>query len=143
MEINCKKLSCNATIPRRVTTGSAGFDLYASESVQIHSGQTKAVKTDISLVYPEGYYGLICGRSGFAKKYAVFAFNGVCDSDYTGDIQVILHNTSANNFAVNCGDRIAQILILPNAISTINEVSTIKRITERSNKGFGSSGKHD
>jgi len=100
----------------------------------------KLVKTNISISIPEGYYGRIAPRSGLAYKNGIDVLAGVIDSDYRGDIGVILFNSDHNlDFPVNVGDRIAQIII--EKCHSVNwETVENLEASVRSEKGFGSSG---
>ncbi len=112
MNIQIKKLSDKAKIPTQGSKYAAGYDLYAAEEVLVNTMGRKLVKTNISISIPEGYYGRIAPRSGLAYKNGIDVLAGVIDSDYRGDIGVILFNTDHNlDFEVNVGDRIAQIII--------------------------------
>lgn len=141
----CKRLSSTAIIPTKGSPGAAGFDLYADEDVcfgPIYSGESPhaLVSTGISVQIPRGWYGRIAPRSGLAVKYGMDVLAGVIDSDYTGEIKVILHCTK--NLLVNLkkGERIAQLIIEKCGEWNIMEVSELEN-TERGDGGFGSTGK--
>ena len=104
-------LGSDAKLPTRGSSGSAGYDLYAAESVTILAGTRALIKTNVCMAIPPTYYGRIADRSGLAYKNGITVLGGVIDSDYRGEIGVILHNTdSKNNFTCTAGDRIAQII---------------------------------
>jgi deoxyuridine 5'-triphosphate nucleotidohydrolase len=113
MYIIVKKLSDEATIPTRATGGSAGYDLYAHSSGEIKARTHGIVDTKIAMLIPKNNCGLIWPRSGFSAKHGIETGAGVIDSDYTGEIKVILHNHSDTIFKYEQGMRIAQILIQP------------------------------
>ena len=140
MNIYFKKLTDQAKVPTQGTKYAAGYDLYAAEDVLVNTMGRKLVKTNISISIPEGYYGRIAPRSGLAYKNGIDVLAGVIDSDYRGDIGVILFNTDSNlDFLVNVGDRIAQIII--EKCHSIDWVETDNLdSSERSGKGFGSTG---
>ena len=140
MNIQIKKLSDQAKIPTQGSKYAAGYDLYAAEEVLVNTMGRKLVKTNISISIPEGYYGRIAPRSGLAYKNGIDVLAGVIDSDYRGDIGVILFNTDHNlDFQVNVGDRIAQIII--EKCHSVNwETVENLEASVRSEKGFGSSG---
>ena len=140
LEINVKKLSENATIPTQGTKFAAGYDLYAAEDEVVFCGTRKLIKTNISMEITPGYYGRIAPRSGLAYKSGIDILAGVIDSDYRGDIGVILYNTDANvDFQVLVGDKIAQIIIEPCA--SVNFVKTNDLTsTKRGEGGYGHSG---
>lgn len=140
MNIQIKKLSDKAKIPSQGSKYAAGYDLYAAEEVLVNTLGRKLVKTNISISIPEGYYGRIAPRSGLAYKNGIDVLAGVIDSDYRGDIGVILFNTDSNlDFLVNVGDRIAQIIIEKCHSVNWETVETLDS-TVRSEGGFGSSG---
>lgn len=140
MNIQIKKLSDKAKIPSQASKSAAGYDLYAAEEVLVNTIGRKLVKTNISISIPEGYYGRIAPRSGLAYKNGIDVLAGVIDSDYRGDIGVILFNTDSNlDFLVNVGDRIAQIIIEKCHSVNWETVETLDS-TVRSEGGFGSSG---
>jgi dUTP pyrophosphatase len=140
MNIQIKKLSDKAKIPSQGSKYAAGYDLYAAEEVLVNTMGRKLVKTNISIAIPEGYYGRIAPRSGLAYKNGIDVLAGVIDSDYRGDIGVILLNTDHNlDFEVNVGDRIAQIIIEKCHSVNWETVETLDA-TVRSEGGFGSSG---
>lgn len=134
-----------ALLPVYSSAGAAGADLKSAEDVVVPAGKSVLVKTGIKLVIPTGYVGLIHPRSGLALKHGITVLNtpGTIDSDYRGEIGVILHNTSDQDFSVAVGDRIAQIVFqqyLEAAVywagSDMPDVSE----TERGEGGFGSTG---
>jgi dUTP pyrophosphatase len=140
LQINVKKLSENATIPTQGTTFAAGYDLYAAEDAVVVCGTRKLIKTNISMEISPGYYGRIAPRSGLAYKNGIDVLAGVIDSDYRGDIGVILYNTDKNiDFTVKKGDRIAQIIFEACYIATLNNVENLDN-TLRQAGGFGSTG---
>ena len=126
----------------------AGWDLYASEACVIPPKERRVIKTGISLAIPEGYVGLIWPRSGLAVKKGVDVLAGVVDAGYRGEVMVCLLNTQyfcdisgqEDHIDINVGDRIAQILFQRVPHFKLIEVDDLKD-TERSESGFGSSGK--
>ncbi len=141
LQINVKKLSENAIIPTQGTSFAAGYDLYAAEDAVVVCGTRKLIKTNISMEITPGYYGRIAPRSGLAYKNGIDVLAGVIDSDYRGDIGVILYNTDKNiDFTVKKGDRIAQIIFEACYTATLNNVDNLDN-TLRQAGGFGSTGK--
>lgn len=131
--------------PNWETAGSAGFDLRASENGSIGSGEYKVVPTGLFFDLPENFEMQIRPRSGLAAKKGVTVLNspGTIDSDYTGEIKVILINHGKNTFDIAKGDRIAQAVIATvtaKNIIQLNKVSKIEKDTERGTGGFGSTG---
>lgn len=140
LEINVKKLSENAIIPTQGTKFAAGYDLYAAEDSVVVCGTRKLIKTNISMEITPGYYGRIAPRSGLAYKSGIDVLAGVIDSDYRGDIGVILYNTDKNiNFEIKKGDRIAQIIFEACYSATLNTVENLDN-TLRQAGGYGSTG---
>jgi dUTP pyrophosphatase len=140
LQINVKKLSDNATIPTKGTNLAAGYDLYAVEDAVVVCGTRKLVKTNISMEITPGYYGRIAPRSGLAYKSGIDVLAGVIDSDYRGDIGVIIYNTDKNiDFTIKKGDRIAQIIFEACYTATLNNVENLDN-TLRQSGGFGSTG---
>ncbi len=143
MKVKIKKLDERAALPTYGTEYSAGADLYAllDEKTEIISGQTALIHTGISVEIPEGYCGLIFARSGLASKRGLAPANkvGVIDADYRGEVMVALHNHSDKTQSVECGERIAQLTIVP-FLKADFELSVELSDTERGSGGFGSTG---
>ena len=130
-----------ALIPKYSTDGAAGADLRAAEDVIIPAGERRLVNTGIKVIIPDGYVGLIHPRSGLALKTGITVLNtpGTIDSDYRGDIGVILYNSSDKDYAVVVGDRIAQIVF--QEYVKVNFIrSEVSEDTDRGSGGFGSTG---
>ena len=89
---------------------SAGYDLFANETVKVFAGSRSLVTLNLRMVIPRGYFGRISPRSDFALNQDIIAFSGTIDSGYTGIIYVLLFNFSTNNFLVEKGNRIAQMI---------------------------------
>lgn len=143
MKICVKKLDARAVIPTYGTEYAAGADLYAciDEAVTIKAGQTVLIPTGLSVEIPAGYAGFIYARSGLASKKGLAPANkvGVIDSDYRGQIMVALHNHSDVDGVVECGERIAQMVIAPYLSAEFEEVDELSQ-TVRGAGGFGSTG---
>jgi len=144
MEIKVKFLENNKIkkLPLYATTGSAGMDLYACDDYTINPQDVVLIKTGIALEIPSGYELQIRSRSGLALKNKVFVLNapGTIDSDYRGEIGIILCNLSSEPFKINEGDRVAQGVVAKYETANLNIVDHIGS-TERSEGGFGSTGK--
>lgn len=134
----------NHRLPEYATPGSAGMDLKANidEPFVLKPLERKIVPTGLFIALPDGYSADIQPRSGLAAKYGVTVANspGLCDPDYRGEIKVILINLSNENFVVNPGERIAQLVIRHFEKVEWNEVATLDK-TERGEGGFGHTGK--
>ena len=129
-------------LPGYETSGSTGVDLRSSEEVLLLPGERAIVPTGIKIEIPEGYEAQIRPRSGIALKNGVTLLNspGTVDSDYRGEIKVIMINHGSDPFTVSAGDRIAQLVFAP--VIRVSWVEDEKLSpTERGEGGFGSSGK--
>jgi dUTP pyrophosphatase len=141
MIVKIKKLSDNAKTPEYATSGSAGVDLCSAISTTIEPGKIALVKTNISVEMPPNIEAQIRSRSGLAFKNGIFVLNapGTIDSDYRGDVGVILANFSDKAFNINVGDRIAQMVfakVIKPEFSESSDLST----TSRGEGGFGHTG---
>lgn len=144
-KIKYKKLNELAITPCRGTEYSAGYDLYSpsKEDITIEPGCKVLIKTDITMEIPVGYYGRVAPRSSLAHKHFIDVGAGVIDSDYRGNIGVILFNFGKTSYTVKYGDRIAQLIItriICPELEEVNELNELKT-TERGDGGFGSTGK--
>lgn len=141
--IKIKKLSDTATIPQYATSGAAGLDLVANieNDIVLAPGARKAIPTGIAISLPIGYEAQVRPRSGLALKNGITVLNspGTIDSDYRGEVCVILANLSDVDFIVSHGMRIAQMVIARHETITWQEVSSLED-TERGSGGFGSTG---
>jgi len=145
--MNIKKLSDKAVIPTKGSRGAAGYDLYAIESHELKPGESKAFKTGLAMAIPENYYGRIAPRSGLAAKHGIDVLAGVIDSDYTGEILVLLvnHGNESVKLPLVKDDKetaIAQIIFESHHTTTFNEVDEIT-VTQRGSGGFGSTDKRE
>ena len=140
MFIALKKLSDNAVIPKFSTPGSAGFDLYSTERVEVMPNRIAMVPTGLSVEFDPDYALLILPRSGLAAKGLGIANSpGLIDSDYRGEIKVLLYTMMDKSFIIEQGDRVAQGLL----IAVTHPLFTLKTelsSTERGTGGFGSTG---
>lgn len=138
--IGFKKLSVYAFLPSRGSPKSAGLDLRSAYQVVIPKHGKNLVLTDLAVQLPENCYGRIASRSGLALINFIQVAGGVIDEDYTGNVGVILYNHSDDDYIVQVGDKIAQLICEVIKYPDVYEVSNIKE-TERNSKGFGSTGK--
>ncbi len=142
--LKVKKLHINAQIPKRATEGSAGYDLCArlDSAVIIKKGCIEKIPTGIAVALQNGTAGFIFGRSGLGIKHGISPANavGVIDSDYRGEIIVGLINNGSEDFTINDGERIAQLIVMPIQTPEIELVEELES-TERGSGGFGSTGK--
>jgi dUTP pyrophosphatase len=128
------------SLPEYSSTGAAGADLRASEAVTIASGGRAAVPTAVRLQIPPGHVGLVWPRSGLAVRHGIDTLAGVIDSDYRGEVRVVLVNHGDEPFRIERGDRIAQLLVQRVERATFTAVPSIDD-TDRGEGGFGSSGR--
>lgn len=128
-------------MPSYATDGAAGMDLRASEEMELPPGGRSAVRTGICIEIPCGWEGQVRPRSGLALKHGVTLLNspGTIDSDYRGEIRVILVNFGQEIFSIKKGDRIAQIIFSPHGRAELRETEEISD-TKRASGGFGSTG---
>tara|TARA_B100001029_G_C15057505_1_gene455576 strand:- start:2356 stop:2796 length:441 start_codon:yes stop_codon:yes gene_type:complete len=142
-KILIKRLSKEVLLPKYETSGSSGMDVSAfiQASVDIDPGNTAIIPTGIALSIPEGFEVQIRPRSGLAAKEKITVLNtpGTIDSDYRGEIKVILINLSHKKFKVERGLRIAQMVVCPIIKAQLKEVENLK-YTIRGDGGFGSTG---
>lgn len=125
----------------RATEGSAGYDLRAFYGCVIEPSETLAVDTGVHVAIPEGYVGMVCSRSGLAAKHGVHVLNapGIIDSDYRGEIMVLLRNSGHSTHFIKEGDRIAQLVIVPCITPKVEYVESLPATT-RGAGGLGSTG---
>lgn len=134
----------NNELPKYETPGAAGLDLKSTIDYILNPGEFKMIPTNIHIKLPEGYEAQVRPRSGLAAKYGISVCNtpGTVDSDYTGQIGIILINHGADQFVIKEGDRIAQMVI--NKVEQLNwiPVDNLEALgeTERGQNGFGSTG---
>ena len=139
-----KKLDPNVEIPVYKTSGSSGVDLMANlnEKITLKSGESCIVPTGLSICLPKDCEVQIRPRSGLAAKSQITVLNtpGTVDSDYRGELKIILFNHGKNEFIINNKDRIAQMVLMPILKFDFQEVDDLDN-SERGSGGFGSTGK--
>jgi dUTP pyrophosphatase len=144
--VRIRKKDPAVILPRYETGGAAGMDLRAflgdGEEVIIPPLGRAKIPTGLFMEIPAGFEGQVRPRSGLADRHGVTLLNspGTVDSDYRGEIQVILINLGSADFTVKNGDRIAQLVIAPVIQAEIHETSGLLSETERGGGGFGSTG---
>lgn len=138
--LEVKRLSENATLPRRATAGAAGFDLYSATDAVVPARGRTLIPTDISVRLPPNCYARIAARSSLALHHGIDVGAGVVDADYRGSIGIVLFNHTDVPFVVSKGDRVAQMvlehILTPEAI----EVEDLGH-TARGSSGYGSTGR--
>ena len=144
VRILVKKFDKNIKLPTYKTSGSSGMDLvaYVKNKMTIKPGKTAIISTGISLAIPNNYEIQIRPRSGLAAKKGISVLNtpGTIDSDYRGEIKVILINLGKKIFVIKSGDRIAQMILCPVSKAKLKEVTKLPKTT-RGKGGFGSTGR--
>jgi len=138
IRLRLKKKHPGIPTPRYATDGAAGLDLCADKICVLQPGQILRVPTGIHAEIPDGYEGQVRPRSGLASQ-GIVAILGTIDSDYRGEIHVILENRRREPFVVYPGDRIAQLVIAPVARVVVDVVEDLSE-TARGEGGFGSTG---
>ena len=144
VKILINKLKKGVKLPSYKTSGSSGMDLmaYIKKKISIKPGKISLIPTGIRVAIPKNYEIQIRPRSGLAAKKGISVLNtpGTIDSDYRGEIKIILINLGKKLFIVNPGDRVAQMVLCPVATGKLKEVKILPK-TLRGKKGFGSTGK--
>jgi dUTP pyrophosphatase len=130
-------------LPAYATSGAAGMDVVSAEDVTLAPGARHAVATGLALAIPQGYEVQVRPRSGLALKHGITVPNtpGTIDSDYRGELKVILINLGSEPFVIARGDRVAQLVLAPVVQAAWSEVAELDA-TERGAGGFGSTGGH-
>lgn len=149
-QLRVKLLHPDSQLPIYGSEEAAGADLHANlklttglENVTewtLDPGQSKLIKTGVSIELRPGTFAEIRGRSGLAYKHGIAILGGIIDSDYRGDVGVILHNTSEQAFTFKHGDRIAQLIIV-SYVRGVFSVAESLDDTARGENGFGSTGR--
>ena len=144
IKVLVKKLEPSVKLPSYKTNGASGMDLMAfiDKSIELKPGESCLVPTGLSVAFPEEYEIQIRPRSGLAAKNNISVLNtpGTIDSDYRGEIKVILFNHSNENFKINNNDRIAQMILTPVIKMDLEETNELPE-SIRGEGGFGSTGK--
>ncbi len=144
VKVLIKRLSSEVQLPSYKTSGASGMDLmaYLKSSVTIKPKTSSLIPTGLSIAFSEEYEIQIRPRSGLAAKNNISVLNtpGTIDSDYRGEIKVIIYNHGNNDFLINNGDRIAQMILMPVVKMEIEETRDLPE-TIRGKGGFGSTGK--
>jgi dUTP pyrophosphatase len=144
MKLQIRRLPHGADLllPSYATPGSAGMDLRSADNLTLKPGARALVATGIAIALPDHYEAQVRPRSGLAVKHGITVLNspGTIDADYRGEIKVPLINLGSEDFTINRGDRIAQMVVAPVTTAELVEVETLDE-TVRSTGGFGSSGR--
>ena len=144
VKVLIKKLSSEVQLPSYKTLGASGMDLMAfiKSSITVKPKTSSLIPTGLSIAFSEDYEVQIRPRSGLAAKNNISVLNtpGTIDSDYRGEIKVIIYNHGNDHFLINNGDRIAQMVLLPIVKMELEETNNLPE-TIRGKGGFGSTGK--
>ncbi|MDA9654859.1 dUTP diphosphatase [Pelagibacteraceae bacterium] len=144
LKVNIKVLNKSVKIPAYQSNEASGFDLtaYVKDNFIIKPKEYQIIPTGLIMEIPKGYEGQIRPRSGLAAKNGITVLNspGTIDSDYRGEIKIILINLGIKEFLILPGMRVAQMIISPTTQAELNVFTEIKLDTARGNKGFGSTG---
>ncbi|WP_289780800.1 dUTP diphosphatase [Staphylococcus agnetis] len=169
-QLQIKLLSKNAKLPTRNHSTDAGFDIYAAETVILEPQEKALIATDIAVNIPKGYVGLLTSRSGVSSKTHLVVETGKIDAGFHGNMKINIKNDAEyidvpcdalvcgfglidikgnaseelyqiqNSYGINKGDKLAQLVIVPIVTPQLQEVDEFSEVTERGDKGFGSSG---
>ena len=144
VKVLIKKLDPDVQLPEYKTSGASGVDLIAfiKEPINLEPKTSVLIPTGLSVAFPEDYEIQIRPRSGLAAKNNISVLNtpGTIDSDYRGEIKVIIYNHGNENFSINDGDRIAQMILAPVVKMELEEKNDLPK-SIRGKGGFGSTGK--
>ena len=144
VKVLVKRLDPKVKLPKYKTSGSSGMDLMAfiKSPIRIKPGTSALIPTGISIAFPKEFEVQIRPRSGLAARQSISVLNtpGTIDSDYRGELKVIIFNHGESEFVVNCDDRIAQIVLTPVFKIEFEEINELPE-TIRGSGGFGSTGK--
>ena len=144
VKVLIKKLDPSVKLPEYKTSGASGMDLIAfiKEPLELKPQMSCMVPTGLAVAFPENYEIQVRPRSGLAAKSNISILNtpGTIDSDFRGEIKVIMYNHGNRNFIINNGDRIAQIILCPVVKMSLEEAIDLPK-TIRGQSGFGSTGK--
>jgi deoxyuridine 5'-triphosphate nucleotidohydrolase len=135
-----KLTSSTAIPPKRAYPNDAGADIFADETVTIPSRESRAISTGISVAVDDRFYVRVAPRSGLALRHSIDVLAGVVDSKYRGEVKVILINHSKEDYTVQKGDRIAQLVVTHINTDPIEVVQNLDE-TDRGSDGFGSTDK--
>jgi dUTP pyrophosphatase len=137
LTLKVKRRNVNAFLPNRATDEAAGYDLTAIQNVNIPPRGRLLLNLGLVLIIPKGHYGRIAPRSGLALKFGIDVGAGVIDSDYRGEVGVLLFNHTDTVFEVHIGDRIAQLILEKISLPPVTEIVEVDE-TARGQGGFGS-----
>lgn len=139
MLIKFQKILAETIIPHYAHPGDAGLDIFSAEETIIKAGEIKNIRTGVKMELPEGFIGLVWDKSGLALKNGIKTMAGVIDTGYRGEIGIVLINLSGQDYKIEKGQKIAQMLIQKAEQVEIEETQKLSE-TKRGIGGFGSTG---
>ena len=136
------KVKCKGHKPSYANKFAAGLDIRSNEDIHLIAGHKADIETKLAIEIPSGHFGMVVARSGLAFKHQIKLINdvGIIDEDYRGDIGIRLVNEGTEDYCISEGDRVAQLIIIPYIQAELQYVDSLSS-TERSNNGFGSTGR--
>lgn len=126
-------------VPKKMTDGAAGYDCHSTVAVKISAGTVAKIPLGFALQMEPGIHAEICSRSGLMSK-GIFAISGIIDSDYRGEVNAVLYNSTGKEYTVLPGDRVCQLVIRNNILHSFKLVEELDG-SARGEGGFGSTGK--
>ncbi len=139
MIIKAKKLYPDAILPQMMKAGDAAMDFYSHKDYSLNPGEKIIIETGVAIAIPKGYWGNVRDRSGLAAKHSLHTMGGVFDSNYRGEVQIVMINLSQEIYNIKKGDRICQMIIEKHEDIEIEEVEELDQ-TNRGENRFASSG---
>lgn len=139
MIIKAKKLYPDAQLPQMMKEGDAAMDFYSYKDYELSPGEKIIVETGVAIAIPRGYWGNVRDRSGLAAKHSLHTMGGVFDSNYRGEVQIVLINLGQEIYNIKKGDRICQMIIERHEDLEVVEVEQLDE-TNRGEDRFASSG---
>lgn len=136
-----KRLNESAIAPTRSHSGDLGYDIYASETVQIWPGTKEKVASGVAFQFPDGWGGFIKDRSSMASKTTLETVGGVIDNGYTGELFIVFANYGNEVQTIESGQKMAQMVLIPVANFGLEEVEELVSSDNRGSAGFGSTGR--
>ena len=140
MIVKIKKLNEQAVMPTKAHPTDAGFDLVASKTTTIPANGRALIPTDIAMAIPNGYYGMVVGRSGNTIKRGLVGMTGIVDAGYRNGIGIMAFNLTDTDIVIEQGERAGQIVITPILDCTLEAADELDK-TDRGEGGYGSTGK--
>lgn len=139
MKIKAKKLYKDAQLPQMMRPGDAAVDLYSYQDYTLKPGERLVVGTGVAVAIPQGFWGNIRDRGGLPLNHGIHTMGGVVDSNYRGEVKVIVINLGQETYTIKKGDRVCQMIIHQHEIVEFEEVEQLDD-TNRGEDGFASSG---